>query len=269
MEYIDAHPELQWKTCGLSKNPNLTIDYVCKNKNKKKWDWKEVSKNPGINLHDIENNLYLPWRWSHVAQNPNMTLNFLLKHLDDLKNNANECAASKHITLEEIEKHPELFNRNQYISRNPNLTLEYVFDHVVIDRLWQHDWDWVSIGRNINITFQDVLRNSIKHPALLRNWSFMAGLSSNPNITLDIVLDNLNYCWNYSNMSSNSSFTMQDIELLYTIEKIEDLSHLSWNPNITTEYILDHPEIDWSFKTLSGNQFLYHPSFGEPIIIRI
>jgi len=49
----------------------------------------------------------------------------------------------------------------------------------------------------------------------------------NPNITWDIVQDNLNFNWNYSKLSSN--------------------------PNITWEIIKNNPEINWDYNYISGN----------------
>ena len=44
IEFIDAHPEKDWDWYGVSQNPNLTIEYIDAHP-EKDWDWEGISWN--------------------------------------------------------------------------------------------------------------------------------------------------------------------------------------------------------------------------------
>ena len=62
-------------------------------------------------------------------------------------------------------------------------------------------------------------------------WNY-SGLSYNPNITLEYVIQNPNIPWDYNG--------------------------LSCNPNITWEHVRDNPNIPWDYCGLSTNKFNRH-----------
>ena len=59
-----------------------------------------------------------------------------------------------------------------------------------------HPWNWSRISSNPNITFQ-IIRDNPDRPW---NWN---GISSNPSITFQIVRDNPDRPWNWRELSSN------------------------------------------------------------------
>ena len=61
------------------------------------------------------------------------------------------------------------------------------------------------------------------------NWS---GISSNPNITLDIIKANSDKPW--------------------------DWSGISYNPNITLDFIKANPDKPWNWSEISQNKFIYN-----------
>ena len=82
------------------------------------------------------------------------------------------------------------------------------------------------------------------------NWDYWY-LSSNPNITWEIVKNNPEQEWDYEQFSVNPNIT-------WDIVKFND--HLDWNyyrvscnPNITWEIIQNNPQIDWNSSILSRN----------------
>ena len=50
--------------------------YTQKINSDKIFNWSNLSKNPGITMNDIENNLDLPWNWNFVTLNPNLNIEF-------------------------------------------------------------------------------------------------------------------------------------------------------------------------------------------------
>jgi hypothetical protein len=129
-----------------------------------------------------------------------------------------------------------------------------------------------SFSSNPHITFQDIINN----PQLAWNSYHV---SRNPNITIDIVLSNLNYDWNWDMLSGNESISFRDIldnpqlpwnmKYIYskpdlTIEYVKknislastsklDFYLLSKNPGITFHDILSNPQIKWNWQGVALN----------------
>ena len=53
---------------NVSKNPNLNIETIL-NLRKERWDFEYISANPGITIRDIITHSDLPWRWDNIFQN--------------------------------------------------------------------------------------------------------------------------------------------------------------------------------------------------------
>lgn len=256
LECMDTHPiflscNSKYSRYGIESNPNLTIDFIL-NHPDVKWDWYTILSNPNIDLNDIDilkemNVLDVTSQnyWENLALNPNITLDFILqnkKHFKDQHISKN-LGASPNITLQNIIDHRDLFWHNWQISQNPNITLDFVFNNWNSGR---GNWVFKFIARMPLITFQDVLR----YPALFHHYSFMDHLALNPNITLDIILNNRSYKWDHKNIIKNSSVSLQDIkEIKYMFKQnygIKELyinnyyEALSLNPNLTAEYVVSH-----------------------------
>ncbi len=84
------------------------------------------------------------------------------------------------------------------------------------------DWDWFGISSNPNITWEIIQR----YPGLSWKWS---ELSRNPNITWEIIQANLDKPWDWYFLSSN--------------------------PNITWEIVKDNPDKDWSWYFIRKSQY--------------
>lgn len=92
-ELVRAHPELRWHGCGLSQNPNITIDFVLereeiyKNASRderwhgKYWDWRHLSRNPAIKWEDVMAHPDLPWHWVGMAKNPSIMTSALVDYM--------------------------------------------------------------------------------------------------------------------------------------------------------------------------------------------
>jgi hypothetical protein len=82
MKDVEDNPHIEWDYKGLSRNLNLTIDFVLKNLTKD-WEWCTVARNPNITpeeLNTLPDNITL--KWDDALLNPNLTLDFLKDHLD-------------------------------------------------------------------------------------------------------------------------------------------------------------------------------------------
>lgn len=105
------------------------------------------------------------------------------------------------------------------------------------------DWDYYYLSRNSQLTLDYIneLHRVYTHP-----------LSSNPNITMDYVLQNKGMNWSMYDLSSNPAITIDDV-LMYPTEINWDYDGLSRNPNITLDIIKRHPNINWSMTNFSSN----------------
>ena len=54
--------EVANKIGPMRKGLMILIDFIKKNSDKD-WSWYWISRNPGITLQDIEDNLVYPWHW--------------------------------------------------------------------------------------------------------------------------------------------------------------------------------------------------------------
>jgi hypothetical protein len=98
---------------------------------------------------------------------------------------------------------------------------KYYWNEFVLKNL-DKNWDWYWLSTNPNITW-DIVKANLDKP-----WDWY-GLSTNPNITWDIVISNPDKPWNWRGLSSN--------------------------PNITMDIIEANPDKPWNWYGLSNNPF--------------
>lgn len=67
----------------MSKNPNITFEFVKKDKN---WDWdilsKKLPQNSSFTIDDVLSLKDKPWNWSYLSNNLNLSFSDIEKHLD-------------------------------------------------------------------------------------------------------------------------------------------------------------------------------------------
>ena len=82
------------------------------------------------------------------------------------------------------------------------------------------------------------------------NWH---GISFNPNITWDIIVNNPQYDWDWYWISQNPNITW---DIIVNNPKCKwSWFCISQNPNITWDIIVNNPQYDWDFFALSYNKF--------------
>jgi len=110
--------------------------------------------------------------------------------------------------------------------------------------------DWDSISRNPNITMEIIENNLDKS----WNWKY---ISMNPNITMEIIENNPDkpWKWGYNGISRNPNITMKFIN--DNPNKSWDWNCISKNPNITIkEFIRNNPSKTWNWMGLSEHKFI-------------
>ena len=107
----------------------------------------------------------------------------------------------------------------------------------------------------------------LENPHLPWNW---IELSSNPNVTWDIVKQNPDKSWHYGGLFQTRIGVGQNclqIQALIGIivssnpDKPWNYCYLSSNPNITWKIVADNLDKDWNWYRLSCNKMCHDPYF--------
>jgi hypothetical protein len=140
-----------WSWKWLSRNENLTFEFVLKYKDKE-WDWLNVSINKNIKIKNVISNPDLPWCFKGLSFNPNLTLDFFEKHLKNgMIYEWNWLALSEHkiFTLDYIEKNKDLPWNYKTMTMNPNISIETIKNRKDIP------WDIVRFPYKIGLELKD------------------------------------------------------------------------------------------------------------------
>jgi hypothetical protein len=104
--------------------------------------------------------------------------------------------------------------------------------------VWE-DIQYIYEYQNMNDTFSDTY------------------ISLNPNITMDIVVNNPQYNWDYIFIIQHKNIKLDDIKkYLSILEKQNNflIDFLSLNENITWEQVIQNTQIKWRYDFLSSNK---------------
>ena len=136
---ILKYPNKDWNWEGISKNPNISIEFI-ETYTDKPWCWKYgVSDNPNLTMDFIEKFIDKQWDWVEISENLNITMEFIEAY-PDKDWDWYSISRNPNITMDIIEKNPDKPWEWAGISINPNLTIKFVEKH--------KPWDWFSISLN-------------------------------------------------------------------------------------------------------------------------
>lgn len=82
---LEKHPDERWNWYDISRNPNITIEYVESHPDKR-WHWYMISMNPSITMEYIEAHRDKPWDCLRMSRNPNLTMEYVDMHSEKLWN---------------------------------------------------------------------------------------------------------------------------------------------------------------------------------------
>jgi hypothetical protein len=134
----------------------------------------------------------------------------------------------------------------EYVCMNSNIKFEHIHNKSYDENVY------ITLSANPNITW-DIVRDNLDLA-----WDGFS-LSANPNITWDIVQANPSIKWNYSKLSSNPNITWDIVQA--NPDKEWNYYNLSYNPNITWDIIRDNPDKDWNYEYTS-----YNPNINMDIV---
>jgi hypothetical protein len=246
MEMILEHLDEEWNWAHINRNPNLTIDFARKFKNKLYWFL--VSENSAFTMEMIENNPDLPWKMHGIANNPNLTFDYVIAdgYATSGICNLRSISMNSAMTLEIIENYPDFPWDYEYISANPNLTIEFIRKHP------NANWNWSWISYNENITM-DVIENNPDLP-----WNTHC-ISKNPNLTFDMILSHPDYEWNWCEICGNMKITINDLKQYPNFPW--KFAHLSANKYLTFEMLREYTNKSWDCDEIGNCPFSIDKQF--------
>lgn len=223
---IKFWPRFGWIWKYISENINISWEYIQENPHLP-WNWDHVIRNPNITLDIVTSTPQIEWKIKLLSGNPNLTIEFIKEH-NDINWNWIEISSNPGITLDLIEKHDYLPWNYKNISKNPNVTWENILKYP--------HYKWFNLGGQKGITI-DIYRKYIDK----YDWS-MFWLSENPDITWDMIDKNPDLNWYYPNVSSNPNvslkFVLENLEKFDVGEGISEL--VCYNPNITWQDVITY-----------------------------
>ena len=278
LKLLKKYPDKDWDWYNISANPNITINYVKNNIDKewyfgllsynsniinnskesfdfvfnnldKNWNWYLLSKH--LNIEYIKNNIEIPWNWTGIAENENLNDEFVEKYI--------EYFSPQHFTL--------MTRKSKYIKNN--ISLDFILKNIRLN------WCWNSIFKRDDVTKEFLLNNmeyfNMNNIKLCR-WSISSnknitldiiesydekywdwqGISANPNLTIDFIEKHINQDWNWYNISNNNNIPFHIIERFP--HKPYDFIALSKRKDLNLDIVYRFKNLNWNWHFVSCNK---------------
>jgi hypothetical protein len=278
-----------WNRLYLSCNKEITIDFmenfdeIVPPHVENRWNNYYLS-NKSISIDDVLNHPKYKWSNNDILYHKNLTLDFVRNNLDKYQWDFAFIMRHHQPSLEDPICNIEFLGENAWyiLSQNPIITADFIKAHD--ETYW--DWDWNAIlryARDIKNIMQICPNLLDRHPIIL--WHH---LSSNENITMDIVMAHLNAPWHLPSLSRKplimaAVFRGESPSYLLNLwawdflsrhAKIKDVlrwPHYPWNwraltanSNITMEIIETHNTLPWDEISIAEN-----PNITQPYIKKL
>jgi hypothetical protein len=270
---------------ALSSNLNITMDDIRLGiKYGWRWRYDQLSKNPNVTVDFVEktienNNPYLNgyWQFNELSKNPNITIDFVKKYYKKKSNEVDELDLSKNsheyfnfnyltnnsaISLQDMMDNPQLPWCKIALAKKPNVDFEFVATQLEEpNNAFQNKMIYESYLYNNNFTLNDVLNNSTKP------WN-MELITIHSKITLDDIYDHFDELkWDFYHLQKNPNATFQDV-FHHKLSKKMAENGKGWSGMVRSEWsnslfnrwskikmqdVLEHPELPWEYALLSEN----------------
>lgn len=143
----------------------------------------------------------------------------------------------KDITIDYVIDHPALPWTYYDLSKHKNITLNDILDNPELP------WNYTSLGANPNITLDMIQEYDLP-------WDFNIGVSNNPNLNIEFVLNNIDKKWNWDYISEKVA-TENAVRMYPALPW--NFNNLTINSNISLEFIRENPELPWIYSKLATN----------------
>lgn len=247
----------------LSLNPNLSVDFLLRTRDRFPWTLIGIMNNINFNAEYAER-LYDEIDEARIQALINMDIDFRETLLDFIQH---------HMTIDFLNRHPEWRRNDFYYSEedldnneldadgteyfdrkfveNPNITEKFIADNfdklipyqilgmnpsVSLDFIISHpssDWSWLDILNNINISPNDLER----HPDILIKHPELRLITSSRWLTRDYLLNHPEL-FRIGGIYANPIFNLDDFDELI-VDQFVDFSNYVFNPNLSNKDLID------------------------------
>lgn len=277
LKLLELYPKRKWNWDAISENPNFTWEHVLKiiddeftnfletGNSSSKLNWSNISKNQNVTWEIVQKYPYYKWNFSELKKNPNITTDIIKKNInsfgifyyniyDDIHENTN-------LTWKFVEKNRHIYWDYKKLAQ----TLDIPFDVLL-----ENKFRWFNTYRNRSrlnsysyylndVKTTDVSPEREEYDKLCDNKDFWQTISSNPNITWDIVEKHFDEPWDWTKMYKNPYVTWQIIQNILLESRFNHENriyiwyNISMNPNITWDIVCQNPNQPWDWEGLSLN----------------
>ncbi len=199
MTTVMQYPKMSWDDQYLSANPNLSSNFILNEGKTRRWFAPFVCRNPGITSRDILKstltaNKTFTWDYRNLSCNPNLPIQFVQ---DNLSYDWNFHTISMYAIPADVDVYFKVPWDAHGLSLNRNITWGFIQSHTSID------WDKTCLLMNPGITLDIVQSNrDWFFSGWTDKWSPETFLSSNPNITVEWIEQNIDLV-DWSRLSKN------------------------------------------------------------------
>ena len=233
---------------GVSRNPNLTADFIKKHPYKK-WEWRHISDNSSFTPKDVEDNPEFPWEPAYLVLNKSFPEEEIEKVLDKYSWQRSVWENTD-LSLEFIKNHSRGKRLSwAQLSSNKNITPEFVENRMM--RSSSTFWYRLSSSHNINLTKEFFESHSEDH-----HWEINLG---NPIFDKEFVDNHAEEKWFWEDeygfredLLHNPNVTLELLKKYRKIQKINRFA-LSARLRITWEDIESNPDVAWDYNGLVKN----------------
>lgn len=220
---ILENPKLQeWNY--VSQNKQLDLEEILERQDLP-WKWVDVSYHPDFTLRHFLEYPHLPWGLVSLSSNSKVTEADVLRH-PEIEWHILGLIMNPNISHQFILKHYPNSNKLHFLygtgASKSSLTLDFVLDDIS-KRLGEEPieklWSWMELSVNSNISLDQIL----DHPELPWNPKMISqrddltmdfvldypelvdpsAVSLNPQLSINDVLDNMMYPWDFDNLVKN------------------------------------------------------------------
>ena len=196
--------------------------------------------NPNMNSQILDSLSDVNWDLTQLSSKSHISIDFIKRNMRTRKFNWVTISANQFITMEDIKYYTNIPWDFRGVSQNPNLNIYYVNLYFQQGR----NLDWNAISQHPKITMEDIQT----HPHLKWQGKYVA---LNPNITTHFITSQVNWVWDYGQLSKNPS-----LRLRYVFQNLQldwCWTSLSSHPRLTPGIIAKYPDLPWSWFHISAN----------------
>lgn len=228
-------------------NPLLTIEILEDSFIESEYNFDGLSSNPNLTHEFITKHSDKQWNFQKLSSNPCLTLEML--DIDFIEYDYSLVSSNPSLTIEMYLKNPNVFN-HQNLMTNPAMNLEFL-KVIDIDKI---DFNILSSNQNLTYDIVEYFSNAV--------WN-MEQVSQHMKLKLDLI-NTFKNTLIFDYLILNKTFIG---EMLESYQK-EDFTTQQWtlisaNPGIKMADIISHPEYSWNVMGLSRN-----PNITEQMITK-